>query len=175
MSSFRYDPATPTPSVGGPSMDARAAGPRRNDALEARDDVLIFTSGPLGDSPVSVRLRVRVRGSSPYFDVFARLCDVDTGGRSWNVCDGLVRLSDASGWTEITVPMSSAAHRFGAGRRLRVQLSGGAHPRFARNTGTGEPTATATATRLAGVDIEVRHGQGQSCVLSLPVTPAAAG
>jgi putative CocE/NonD family hydrolase len=172
VSSFRYDPADPTPTVGGPSMDARNAGSRRNDALEARDDVLTFTGEPLGEpvevfGPVSVRLRVR--GSSPHFDIFARLCDVDPAGHSWNVCDGLVRLSDGSAWTEITVPMSSTAHRFGAGHRLRVQLSGGAHPRYLRNTGTGEPIAT--ATRLAGVDIEIRHDAGQPC-LSLPVAPA---
>jgi len=171
VSSFRYDPARPTPSVGGPSMDARSAGPRRNNALEARDDVLIFTSEPLREpveviGPVGVRLRVR--GSSPHFDIFARLCDVDSGGRSWNVCDGLVRLSDGAAWTEITAAMSSTAHRFGAGHRLRVQLSGGAHPRFARNTGTGEPIAT--ATRLARVEIEVDHGR--DCVVSLPVVPA---
>jgi putative CocE/NonD family hydrolase len=170
VSSFGYDPAAPTPSVGGPSMDARSAGPRRNDRLEARDDVLIFTSEPLREpveviGPVGVRLRVR--GSAPHFDIFARLCDVDSGGRSWNVCDGLVRLSDGAAWTEITVPMSSTAHRFGAGHRLRVQLSGGAHPRLARNTGTGEPIAT--ATRLARVDIEVDHGRDG--VVSLPVVP----
>jgi hypothetical protein len=152
-SSFRYDPAAPTPSVGGPSMDARSAGPRRNDALERRADVLVFTSAPLAEpleviGPVSARLRVSASG--PHFDVFARLCDVDPRGRSWNVCDGLVRFGPGSPG-EVTVPMSATAHRFGAGHRLRLQISGGAHPRFARNTGTGEPPAT--ATRLVPVGI----------------------
>jgi len=58
--------------------------------------------------------------------------------------------------------MSSTAHRLGAGHRLRVQIAGGAHPRFARNAGTGEPWAS--ATRMVAVDIEIGHG-----VLSLPV------
>ena len=53
--------------------------------------------------------------------------------------------------------MSATAHRFGAGHRLRVQVSGGAHPRFVRNTGTSEPLAT--ATRLVPVDIEISDGQ----------------
>jgi uncharacterized protein len=102
--------------------------------------------------------------------VFARLCDVDLRGRSWNICDGLVRLGDdapataADGgrpwreipWSDVSVPMSATAHRFGAGHRLRVQVSGGAHPRFARNAGTGEPWPT--ATRLVAVDIEIGHG-----------------
>lgn len=53
ISSFRYDPASPTPSVGGPAMDSRSAGPRHNDQLEARADVLTFTSAAL-DEPVEV-------------------------------------------------------------------------------------------------------------------------
>jgi putative CocE/NonD family hydrolase len=186
VSAFRYDPADPTPSVGGPSMDTRGFGPQRNDSLEARPDVLTFTSAPLGGAleiagPVQVRLRVR--GSSRYFDVFGRLCDVDEAGRSWNICDGLLRLGlagdrasadhgsagqDTDGWTEITVPLSSAAHRFGSGHRIRLQVSGGAHPRFARNTGTGEPLATATS--LVTVDIELAHDPARPAELTLPIT-----
>ena len=103
--------------------------------------------------------------------MFARLCDVDEKGTSWNVCDGLLRLDDGratddDGWSEIEVAMSSTAHRFGAGHRLRVQVSGGAHPRFARNTGT--PGQVATATRLVPVDIEVDLADA---ALFLPVEP----
>lgn len=157
--SFRYDPADPTPSVGGPRMDSRSAS-RRNNALEARSDVLVFTSEPLSApldviGPVSIRLRAR--GSSPHFDVFARLCEVDPKGRSRNICDGMLRLSGEHAWREVTVPMSATAHRFGAGHRLRVQVSGGAHPRFARNTGTREPLTT--ATRLVAVTIEISDGK----------------
>jgi putative CocE/NonD family hydrolase len=170
-SSFRYDPADPTPSVGGPRMDSRGFGPQRNNTLESRDDVLTFTSQPL-DAPLDVigpvGIRLRARGSGPYFDLFARLCDVDAGGASWNVCDGLTRVSDGAGWAERTVPMSATAHRFAAGHRLRVQVSGGAHPRFARNTGTAEQSAAAAA--LVPVDIEIGH---DGAALTLPVMPAA--
>jgi predicted acyl esterase len=31
------------------------------------------------------------------------------------------------------------AHVFGAGHRIRVQVSGGAHPRWSRNPGNGGP------------------------------------
>ena len=174
-SSFRYDPGDPTPSVGGPRMDSNGSGPKDNGKLEARADVLTF-SGPVTGEPQEVigpvSLRLRIRGSSPNFDVFARLCDVDANGTSWNICDGLLRLdgtrlTDADGWTEIEVPMSATAHRFGAGHRLRVQVSGGAHPRWARNTGTAEQIATATT--LLPVDIEINHRES---VLSLPALPA---
>ena len=60
--------------------------------------------------------------------------------------------------------MSATAHRFAAGHCLRVQVSGGAHPRWARNTGTAVQIATATS--LVPVDIEISH---RGTVLSLPV------
>ena len=144
-----------------------------NGDLEARADVLTFTSAPLTDAleilgPVSARLRIRA--SNAYHDVFARLCDVDQRGRSRNICDGLIRHqpgSHAGGDTPITVPMSSTAYRFSAGHRIRLQVSGGAHPRYARNTGTGEPVAT--ATRLVPTDIQILHDADVPCALSLPV------
>ena len=62
LTSFRYDPADPTPSLGGPLL-SRTAGPRDNSALEARDDVLTFTGPPLAEpvdilGPVSARLSI---------------------------------------------------------------------------------------------------------------------
>ncbi len=170
-SRFRYDPNDPTPAVGGPRMDVNAFGPQPNNKLEARDDVLVFTAAPRQEAldvigPVSIRLRVK--GSTPHFDIFARLCDVDASGTSWNVCDGLLRLDGSwaagqDGWSEIEVPMSSTAHRFRPGHRVRVQVSGGAHPRFARNAGTAEQIATAAS--LVPVDIEIARG----ATLTLPV------
>jgi hypothetical protein len=47
-----------------------------------------------------------------------------------------------------------------------VQLAGGAHPRHARNTGTGEPLAT--ATRLLASDNEVYHDPAHPSALRLP-------
>ncbi len=176
VSSFHYDPADPTPSVGGQLLTSKA-GSADNRALEARPDVLVFTSAPLAGAldvigPVSVR--VPVRASGPHFDLFARLCDVDPRGRSRNVCDGIIRhrpgtSADGAEPESIVVPMSATAYQFQAGHRLRVQVSGGAHPRFARNTGSGEPPAT--ATRLAAVDVQIVHEVSDPAVLSLPVLP----
>ena len=154
------------------------AGAADNRALEARPDVLVFTSAPLTAAldvvgPVSARIRVRASGT--HFDLFARLCDVDPRGRSRNVCDGIIRCDAVSNGpvtpvTAVTVPMSATAHRFAAGHRLRLQVSGGAHPRFARNTGSGEPPAT--ATRLVVVDLQILHEAADPCTLLLPVLSA---
>ncbi|MET7290122.1 CocE/NonD family hydrolase [Streptomyces sp. NPDC005573] len=147
LTTFRYDPADPTPSLGGPLL-SRTAGPRDNGTLEARDDVLTFTGPPLTESldvlgPVSAHLGIST--DTGHADVFSRLCDVDAEGRSVNVCDGLGRVrTTGDAPSRITVPMSSTAHRFAAGHRIRWQISGGAHPRFARNPGTGESPVDAT-------------------------------
>ena len=44
---YRYDPADPTPAVGGVRMVPRGAGRVENSALEARPDVLTYTTPPL--------------------------------------------------------------------------------------------------------------------------------
>ncbi|MEV6582726.1 CocE/NonD family hydrolase [Streptomyces sp. NPDC051582] len=147
LTTFRYDPADPTPSLGGPLL-SRGAGPRDNKALEARDDVLTFTSAPLTE-PVdvmgAVSARLTISTDTGHADVFTRLCDVDARGRSVNVCDGLGRVrADGQEPSRIAVPMSSTAHRFAVGHRIRWQVSGGAHPRYARGTGTGESPVDAT-------------------------------
>lgn len=160
---YRYDPADPTPNVGGPLLGP-GGGPRDNAELEARPDVLVYTGERLG-SPVEVvgpvRARIRLRSSRDHTDVFVRLCDVDETGRSTNVCDALQRVTparfpaDADGVRTVELALAPTAYRFRAGHRIRVQVSSGAFPRFARNPGTGEPLAT--AVRMLPADQEVRH------------------
>ena len=157
------DPADPTPAVGGPVLLTRDPVVD-NHELEERDDVLVFTSAPMAEPLTAmgpVRAEIFVRASLPYFDVFVRLCDVDEEGVSHNVCDGLLRVEpgrcpvDDDGACRVSLDLWPTAHRFGTGHRLRVLVASGAHPRFARNHGTGEPIAT--ATRMVAVDLEVFH------------------
>ena len=156
------------------------AGARDNRAIERRADVLTFTSASLTNDltvvgPVSTT--VHIRSSLTHTDVFARLCDVHPGGRSVNICDGLVRLHatnvepDPDGIREARVEMWPAGHVFRAGHRIRLQLSSGAHPRFNRNPGTGEPLATATEIRAA--DQEIFHDPQHRTAIYLPVVEEA--
>lgn len=160
---YRYDPSDPTPNIGGPLLGP-GAGRRDNTELEARPDVLVYSGGRLGAAVEvigPVRARILLRSSREHTDVFVRLCDVDPAGRSTNVCDGLQRVTperfpaDADGVRTVEVRLAPTAYRFLAGHRIRVQISSGAHPRFARNPGTGEPLGT--ATRMVAADQEVCH------------------
>ncbi|MFD7629213.1 CocE/NonD family hydrolase [Streptomyces sp. NPDC059851] len=156
VAAFRYDPADPTPSVGGRLL-SRTAGARDNRRLEARDDVLTFTGPPL-TAPVEVlgpvAARLTITTDTGHCDVVTRLCDVGPDGRSTNVCDGVASVRAVVGRPfEVTVAMSSTAHRFAAGHRMRWQISAGAHPRYARHPGTGEPRADATEFVPTGITL----------------------
>jgi uncharacterized protein len=169
--SFRYDPADPTPSPGGAIL-AVTGGSRDNRAVERRLDMLVFSSDPL-EEPVEVLGEVAadlsVARDNPYADLFARLCDVDPRGRSWNVCDGIVRLTgeDPLAGT-VRVSLIGAAHRFGRGHRIRLQVAGGAHPRSARNPGNGQ--VDAAPEDLVPTQYDIGLDAARPSALLLPVT-----
>jgi uncharacterized protein len=172
---YRYDPAHPTPSVGGASI-GQMAGPRDQRLREARDDVLTYTSEEMtADLTVIGELAatVHLRSSLEHTDVFVRLCDVSPKGRSTNLSDGIFRLSpitpggDTEGARAVRVAMWPTAHTFRRGHRIRLQVSSGAFPLFARNTGTGEPLSS--ATRLVPANLEIFHDPDRPSAMSLPV------
>jgi hypothetical protein len=177
---YWYDPADPTPNIGGPLL-SHAAGSYDNHPLECRSDVLTYTTEPL-EEPLdiigAVRLTLYVETSLPYSDFFGRLCDVHPDGRSMNICDGLIRLEPDSvlsigipqpdGTLKIEIEMIPTAHRFLKGHCLRLQLSGGAHPRFARNLGTGDPIPT--ATRMEKCEKAVHLDDAHPSALILPIS-----
>jgi putative CocE/NonD family hydrolase len=172
---YRYDPAHPTPAVGGPVLLARSPV-ADNRALEAREDVLTYTTEPLERDLLAlgpVSAEIHLRSSLEHTDVFVRVCDVLPSGPSLNVCDALIRLQPGApaaqrdGTRRVVVDLWPAAHRFGRGHRIRVQVSSGAHPRYARNPGTGEDPAT--ATRLVAADQEVLHDAAHPSAVTLSV------
>jgi putative CocE/NonD family hydrolase len=163
------------PSWGGQYQSADLGGPRDRRDVEKRPDVLVYTSSTL-DSELDVigpvRASLTVKASQPYHDLFVRLCDVSPGGRSTNLCDALARVrpgtypSGPDGSTVVTVELWPTAHRFRAGHRIRLQVSGGSHPRYPRNLGTGEPMLT--ATELRPVEVAVFHDHDRPSFVSLP-------
>ena len=170
---YRYDPADPTPAAGGVRMVTRNSGRVDNTAVEARPDVLTYTTAPLEEDVEvigEVSAEIWFGSSLPYADVFVRLCDVDPRGKSWNACDGLTSVTGADEASCVAVRMWPTAYRFKRGHRIRVQVSSGAFPRYARNPGTGEPRAT--ATRLVAAGQAVYHDPARPSAVILPVRQA---
>ncbi len=182
--SFVYDPADPTPTAGGPVL--QPPGKQLDNAgIESRPDVLTYTSPPLAadlDIVGPVGARIYVRTSLPFADVFVRLCDVDDKDVSRNVVDGIRRLSPQTvpaddvevgvdGILAVDVELFPTAYRVRAGHRIRLQVSGGAFPRFARNHGSGEPFGAAVTMHRCRFEIfaDAQHpGRVVLPVLSAP-------
>ena len=147
---FAAVPFDPVPTVGGQELSV-VAGPVDQSAIEARTDVLTFTTPSL-DAPMTVAGRVSctvwVRPDTPDLDVTVRLTDVYPDGRSMLVTDGVQRARMRCGDdrecfltpgvdAEIAVDLWSTAIVFNAGHRIRLDVSGSNTPRFEVNPNDG--------------------------------------
>jgi uncharacterized protein len=174
QSTLRYDPADPTPSVGGRMMSVRNSGSQDNATVEARGDVLTFSTALL-TGPVEVAgvptVELYLSSDNPYCDVFVRVCDVDERGRSRNLTDQILRCSPAEvvpgEIRRISLALTDISHVFRAGHRIRLQVAGGAHPRYARNLGTDADPVH--GTRTAPVTHHIQHSARYPSALILPV------
>ena len=115
-------------------------------------------------------------------DLFVRVCDVDAEGVSRNIVDGIRRLSPQTvpaadvrvgddGILAVDVELYPTAYRVQGGHRIRVQISGGAFPRYARNFGTPDPFGA--ATRALRCRFEIYHDSRHPACVVLPVLPRA--
>ena len=162
---YRYDPADPTPNLGGAIFAFTGAGSVDNGPLENRPDVLVYTSRVLTSELTVIgqcQVTLVARASLPHADFFVRLNDVGPDGVSRNICDGFVRVTpqtpaEPDGSWRLTFPLHATAHSFLPGHRLRLLIASGAHPRYARNMGTAEPINT--AVDMVANDMEIAHAQ----------------
>jgi hypothetical protein len=140
--------------------------------------VISYTSVPFEKDysiigPVSVN--IFAESSLENTDFFVRLCDVSPDRKSKNVCDGLVRLgpSDFSkfrgsdGVVHVPFDLWPTAYCFLKTHCLRLQISSGSHPRFARNLGGGEPLAIAVNFKVASQ--KLFHDASHPSSILLPV------
>jgi predicted acyl esterase len=99
------------------------------------------------------------------------LCDVDGRGRSRDLTDQIIRLGPTGpadgGTRSVSLPLTGVSHVFLPGHRIRLQVSGGAFPRYARNLGTaGDPI---TSTRSVPVGYRVFHSGARPSAITMPV------
>jgi putative CocE/NonD family hydrolase len=177
---FDYDPCNPVPTLGG-NHSAGSGGIRDQRPIEARDDVLVYTSAPLKhDLAVvgSVSLKLYISSSAPDTDFVARLVDVFLDGYAMNICEGILRTCYREGREkpvlmaqgevyELTISLGVTANVFRAGHRIRLDITSSSFPRFARNLNMGHPIALATEIRVAKQ--MVHHSKGFPSCLLLPV------
>jgi putative CocE/NonD family hydrolase len=168
---FTHDPFDPVPTLGGPLLlaDGTLAGPQDQREIEARPDVLCYTSDVLDadlevTGPLSVTVRASTSGVST--DWTAKLVDVWPDGRSMSVIDGIVRVAAEPGIpAEHVVDLVATSQVFKAGHRIRVQIASSNFPRFDRNPGTGK-----TSADTADLQVLQQAVYPQSWI-TLPVVP----
>lgn len=159
---YTYDPTNPVPTVGGIQLTL-PAGPMDQRQVESRADVLVFSTDPL-DQPLELTGRVRAKlwiaSDAPDTDFFVRLCDVYPDGRSFNLCEGMVRARFRKGLdreafltpgepTPLDIDLWSTSVIFNRGHRLRVHITSSSAPGFDPNPNTGAGFRQNTESRAA--------------------------
>ncbi len=143
---YQHHPSNPVPTIGGNNLNL-PAGPMDQRPIEARPDVLVFTSPPL-PQPLEVTGKVRLRlffsTSAQDADLMARFCDVYPDGRSMLILDQAARASYRNGSDklqpvvpgevyQLTIDLWSTSIVFNRGHRIRLVLSSSNAPRFEVN------------------------------------------
>ena len=160
--SFNYDPQNPTPTVGGIQLTI-PAGPMDQAAREARSDVLVFTSESLvtpTEFTGRVRAKLWVMSDAPDTDFFVTLCDVYPDGKSYNLCEGRLRMRFRESFERekrmrpgkaypVDIDLWSTSVIFNRGHRLRVQISSCSFPGFDPNPNTGDGFRENSRTQVA--------------------------
>jgi putative CocE/NonD family hydrolase len=169
---FEHDPTHPCPTLGGDLVKPPGfpPGPIDQTPILGRPDVLVYTSDVLEApleivGPVTARLYAATTGRCTDFVV--KLCDVHPDGRTFNVCDGIVRTATADGAWD--VDLWATAVVFLPGHRIRVLVSSSDFPRYERNPNTGQVPSEATV--FERVHQRVFHQGARASHVVLPVVP----
>jgi hypothetical protein len=184
---YAYNPANPAPTVGGPlccDAEHMEPGPRDQRAVENRDDVLIYSTGPLsGDLEVTgpVTADLFVKSSAVDTDFTAKLVDVAPDGFAQDLTEGILRMryrASAEHATllnpgqvyEISLDLWATSNVFLRGHSLRLEISSSNFPRFDRNLNTGEEIKSARA--FVAANNTILHDAQHPSSLVLPVMPS---
>ena len=183
---FVYDPANPVPTVGGPLCCDPLhlpAGPRDQKDVEARPDVLVYSSPPL-DADVEVTgpvtLDLFAKSSAVDTDFTAKLVDVWPNGFAQNLTEGIIRARYRQSMTtpapiepgkvyEYQIDVWSTSNVFLKGHRIRLEVSSSNFPRFDRNLNTGK--SGADDSTFAKATNTVLHDSEHPSALILPIVP----
>lgn len=150
--SYVYDPTYPCPTIGGNNL-LMICGPWDQSTLEARSDVISFTSPVLPEEFAitgHMYANLFVSSNCTDTDFTAKITDVFPNGTSLLVQDGIIRMrwyANPEVLTpitpgevyNITVDIWSTSYIFPAGHQVRVDISSSNYPRFSANTNTGQP------------------------------------
>jgi hypothetical protein len=193
---YRYDPGDPTPDPGmyeeseENEKRVRSLAERKQEAedyhrklTEARQDILVYVSDTLEKpltfaGPLSAVLHAS--SSARDTDWFVSLMEVDENGKMFGLTRGKIRARFRNSMKEpkalnpgeiyaYPIDLWQTAITIPAGRRLRVEVTSAAFPRFSRNLNTGGHNET--ETRYISAQQTVYHDAQHPSYILLPVIP----
>ena len=163
---FVYDPADPVPSLGGQACCTgmnTGAGAYDQSEIEAREDVLVYTS-PVLEAGLEVTgpLEAVLYVSSDALDTdfTMKLVDVHPDGTAYNIQEAARRVRYREGLTgavlmepgevyEIRLDLHATSNYFGPGHRIRIEVSSSNFPRWSRNLNIGGNNVDEVEWRVA--------------------------
>ena len=183
---YTYDPHDPVPTRGGAVCCNPLVfpwGPLDQRPVEKREDVLVYSTGPLrSDLEVigPVKVVLYVASSARDTDFTAKLVDVFPDGVARILTDGILRLryrdsveravpANPGEVYEVCVDAGVTANVFQKGHRIRLEISSSNFPRFDRNPNTGGRIAD--ETRLWKANQVIYHGRERASRVELLVMP----
>lgn len=186
VDTYTYDPNRPVPSLGGRIMlpaALNAVGPVNQESVEARDDVLCFTTPALDESievTGHVSLVLHVLSSARDTDFTGKLVDVAPDGRATYLTDGILRaryrhslahpeLLEPGEVYEVTLDLAVTSNVFLPGHRIRLEISSSSFPRYDRNTNTGGNINQESLEDAVIAINKILHGPEHPSRLILPV------
>lgn len=184
---FTYDPMNPVPTHGGGFCCMGDVRPGAVDqrGIEARADVLVYSTGPLEkpmqiSGPVDVTLYVSSDARDTDFTV--KLVDVFPDGTAYNIDDNIQRARYRDGYDKPPAwmengkvykvsfqPMQTSIY-LPAGHQFRVDISSSNFPRYDRNLNTGGNNYDEDKPQVA--HNAVHHSTQYPSSVTLSVMPA---
>lgn len=184
--SYTYDPMNPVQTIGGGDCcngGLVIPGPADQRVIEARNDVLVYTSEPL-DKPIEVTGFVdavlNVSSSAKDTDFAVKLVDVAPDGTAWIVDDTIQRARYREGndkqvmmqsgkvYTIEPTPMTTSI-RFDKGHRIRVEVTSSNFPKFVRNLNGSGNNEMENDVIIA--DNTIHHDAANPSYIELSVIP----
>lgn len=133
---YTYNPENPVPTHGGRNLYLEA-GPYDQSSVEAREDVLSFTTDILEqDTEITGRIKAKIYISSnqPITDVALTLTDVYPNGASVLIAEGIREVHlENNKVTAVEVDLWSTSMVFAQGHRIRLNVAASNYPHFDKN------------------------------------------
>jgi putative CocE/NonD family hydrolase len=167
---YVYDPADPTPQIGGSTFNPTNCGRLPQNQVEKRNDVLVFTSKPLSEQMTiagQIQVNLIVVSNVKGTDYVARACHVTANGTSENIADGIVRRFNLEPGipTRIDMILSPVMNKLPAGDRLRLHVCSSAFPKHGRHLNTSDSFHLAVEPKLSRQQVILGGDKGSHIVV----------